>query len=217
MEKQERRAAVGTVLWMLCVQFMVVEQIVSRGWDGTYSFAYNYVSDLGAVNCDLQHGMTVCSPHHAWMNASFALQGVLIAVGALLVRGVFSPRRSYTVALGVLAASGMALIGVAAFPEDVRPMGHVMAAMAHFVLGGAGIVTMGVLLLRDARKSAIAGWLSLGVGGAVVLATVLLALQKEPIWNVMGLMEGAVERIAAYGIPLWFAGMGAGLLVRRLP
>ena len=65
------------VLWCLCVQFFVAEQIARLGWTLPYSFARNYISDLGATVCT----SLVCSPRHALMNASFVLQGLLIAGG----------------------------------------------------------------------------------------------------------------------------------------
>ena len=192
---------------MLCVQFFVAEQVVRHAWQLPYRFALNYVSDLGAVHCDA----VVCSPLHGVMNASFVLQGVLIGGGAMLLRRRFSPQPAYTVAFGLLVVCGLGVLTVGLAPEDVRNGLHVAGATAHFIAGGLAMLTLGVLLLRDARRRALGGWLSVAMGLAVLGATALLGLRSTPVWASFGLGVGAVERVAAYGIPLWMMGMGAAL------
>ena len=49
-----------------------------------YSYAHNYVSDLGVPVCGtIFDGRSVCSPLHALMNGDFVLQGVLFFAAAL--------------------------------------------------------------------------------------------------------------------------------------
>ncbi|MBC7806870.1 MAG: hypothetical protein H7145_12045, partial [Akkermansiaceae bacterium] len=40
------RRTIGAALWVLCLQYFVVEQIVRNGWTTPYSWADNYISDL---------------------------------------------------------------------------------------------------------------------------------------------------------------------------
>ena len=203
------RGRLGAALWMLCVQFFVAEQVVSRAWAVPYSFTRNYVSDLGAVGCGVHDGLAVCSPLHGWMNASFVLQGLLIAGGALLLRRMFATGRGYSVGLGLLVVAGAGVLVVGLAPEDVHSALHVSGAVAHFVCGGAGMVVLGVTMARDAQRSTAGGWFSVGLGVAVLAATALLGLPNTAAWSTLGWQVGVVERVPAYAIPLWLAAMGA--------
>ncbi len=200
---------------MLCVQFFLAEQIVSRAWATPYHFARNYVSDLGAAGCGIHDGMAVCSPLHAWMNASFVLQGLLIAGGALLVRRMFAPWRGYSVGLAVLAVSGLGVFVVGLAPEDANSALHVSGAVAHFVCGGAAMIVLGAMMARDALWSRVGGWLTVGLGVAVLAATVMLGLRGTSVWSALGWPVGLVERVPAYVIPLWVAAMGVASALRR--
>ena len=77
MESLHRDSSrIGPWLWLSCFQFFVAEQITRLGWPGHYSMARDYISDLGSAR----------SPLHWVMNGSFMLQGLLIFLGAVLVR-----------------------------------------------------------------------------------------------------------------------------------
>ena len=183
---------------MGCVQFFIVEQVVRLGWMGgaPYSFARNYISDLGAVAC----GMRICSPWHGWMNGSFALQGLLIAGGAVLAWRDGLAKMG----LGLLVLSGLGLLGVGLVPEDgVRALHGALAAV-HFLAGGLGIAVIGV----RGRQ-----WVSAVVGVLVLWATVLVGGGSGKIVEAVGL--GTVERVAAYGIAGWCVGMGVNLWAER--
>src|SRR5918998_939919 len=85
----QRLARLGA--WALIlgvVQFFAFHLIVQSAWPEPYSWVDNNISDLGAVGCGPWEGdgRYVCSPLHAWMNASFVAQGVLLAAGLLLAR-----------------------------------------------------------------------------------------------------------------------------------
>ena len=78
----------------------------------------NYISDLGNTACDphpVGSNMYVCSPWHAWMNASFIAQ-VIIWLVALIYR-TFPAERTRTV--GWCALAGRAIL-VGLFPENVN-------------------------------------------------------------------------------------------------
>jgi hypothetical membrane protein len=76
-----KRTSLGSLCWILCLQYFAAEAVAVAGWRGLYSFHDNYISDLGAVTC----ADRLCSPLHALMNVSFVSQGVLISAGAALV------------------------------------------------------------------------------------------------------------------------------------
>jgi hypothetical protein len=82
----------GAAVWTLAVQFFVAQAVVQSAWTAPYSLAENYISDLGNTSCgpyaySAEVSRYVCSPWHAWMNASFVALGLTIVVGAALVRG----------------------------------------------------------------------------------------------------------------------------------
>ena len=198
---QRKRA--GAWLWLCCVQFFVAEQVARRGWTLPYSFARNYISDLGATSC----GALVCSPRHALMNSSFGLQGVLIAGGALLLLkpGSLLGRAG----LAVLVACGVGLDMVACVPENGDTRVHAAGAAMHFLCGGLGMMLVGWRLRSTGERPAV-GWLSIAAGLTVVAATVLLGQRGLPLLGVLGV--GLVERVAAYGIVCWMVLMGVYLL-----
>jgi hypothetical membrane protein len=97
----------GACAWLLTLQFFVVEALVQRRYDGSYSRTDDVISALGAAD----------SPAHQLMNASFVVQAALILGGALLLRPALAgaAARVVPVLLGA-AAAGVLLVGV--FPTD---------------------------------------------------------------------------------------------------
>jgi hypothetical membrane protein len=178
---------------MLCLQFFLAEQVVRRGWTIPYSFARNYVSDLGAIGCSA----LVCSPWHAVMNCSFVLQGLLIAGGAVL------NCRRWSLALLVICGLGVVVVGFV--PEDADSGLHRLGAALHFLGGGLGIAAAGLNWRRSGFR-----WISVATGLAVLGATVCLAAGGGGWTDELG--AGTVERVAAYGIAGWMFAAGAGIM-----
>jgi hypothetical protein len=69
------RLRLGALLWLLTLQFFVVETVAQLRGQGPYSRADDVISDLGTAH----------SPAHTLMNLSFVVQGALIIGGALLL------------------------------------------------------------------------------------------------------------------------------------
>ncbi len=195
----------GAWLWVWCFQFFVMEQVVRWGWRAPYSFRRNYVSDLGAQFCV----PGLCSPWHGWMNASFVLEGALIALGAMRLWGRLAEGRVGKLAMVLLVLCGAGLVAVGFVPEDVDVPIHARAAVLYFLGGGFGVLLVGVALVRLQRWKA--GWGSVVLGVVVVAATVMVGQMSKAVdrGNV-----GAVERVAVYGLTGWFVAMGAWVLRR---
>lgn len=204
-----RSSTVGAVLWLLCFQYFVGEQVARLGWTTPYSMVSNYISDLGAVRCGmhLASGLWVCSPLHWLMNASFILQGVLILFGAILVRSRFPAGRLWTAALWLIAIAGPGVLLVGLYPEDVNLPLHSIGAMAHFLCGNSGVALLGLAMLRWSPRTRVLGGLSLFTGLVGLIATLLFFVDMY-----VGLGVGVMERVAAYPLPLWLTAMGALLL-----
>ena len=182
----------GAVLWALCFQFFVCEQIARFGWTTPYSFSHNYISDLGAVTCADRppgSGHFVCSPWHPVMNASFFVQGLLISGGAWLAGEPFSK-----LGRGLLVASGLGLCLVALAPEDVNTQVHFTGAAVHLTCGGLGMALLG-------------NRVSLAVGLFALIALLLLATGHIGPFG-----HGGMERLGGYPLPLYLCATGVRLL-----
>lgn len=184
----------GAGLWFCCFQFFVAEQIARLGWTGHYSMARDYISDLGAARSSL----------HWVMNGSFILQGLLIFFGAVLVRGFF-PR----VTRLLFAIAGMGVLVVGLVPEDTNARLHVEGAVAHFLGGSVAMIVLGCFWIAKPVEKRWKSWLTLAAGMVGLLATIALGFRQSPSWT---WDTGAVERMAAYPLPLWLTWTGYLLL-----
>ncbi len=196
----------GAILWCLCLQFFLAEQIVRYEWTTPYSWAGNYISDLGAIYCtnrpvDSDH--FICSPWHSVMNASFILQGLLIAGGAVLIGSRFTDRRTVKVSLLLLVGSGVGVSVVGLAPEDLNTYFHVGGAALHFLAGNLGMILLGVAVLRDRRLPRSIGILAITAGTMGLSALLLLATDRTGAFD-----RGGIERMVAYPLPLCLATIG---------
>ncbi|MER7169696.1 DUF998 domain-containing protein, partial [Micromonospora sp. NPDC000207] len=80
----------GVVAWLVQPLYLVAEIVTATAVGVPYSFVDNTISDLGASACTTVAypfgDVAVCSPWHLVLNTAFVVTGVLMVVGALLVR-----------------------------------------------------------------------------------------------------------------------------------
>lgn len=203
-------STLGSLLWLLCFQYFVAEQIAMHAWGIPYSMARNYISDLGAVHCVLTGADPVCSPLHGLMNSSFVLQGLLIFFGTFLIRRLFPGGRILTVALFLIALSGIGISIVGFAPEDANPTLHYAAAAEHFLLDNLGMALLGLALICSSSRSRVFCWFTLTSGLVGLAATLLLSRRIF-----LGCGVGGMERVAAYPFPFWLTLAGLFLLLRQ--
>lgn len=206
----ENAPGIGALLWVLCFQFFVAEQLVRNAWTTPYSWSANYISDLGAAYCTHRPVGYVCSPLHSVMNASFILQAALITTGAILVSGFFPTDRTGVAGIRFLGIAGASLSLVGLFPEDVNYRLHFTGAALHLVCGGLGMLLLGLSLLRTMPARRTMGMVSAVAGSIVLTANALFASGNDH-----GLGVGGMERLGAYPLPLWLTLMGLSFLRRR--
>lgn len=208
----DRRRLAGALLWLCCAQYFVVEAICARAWSPPYSYARNYISDLGAVHCGAfppGSAMLVCSPLHTLMDASFVLQGILIAGGALLLVPLFARDRLGATGLALIALAGVGVFAVGLAPEDAHIVVHLLGAAANIVGGNVGMIAVGIALRSAASMRGSAT-------GAIVLGLIgLIGGQLLVGRTDLGLGIGGIERVSIYPLPLWLALTGAALSIRR--
>ncbi|TFV60136.1 DUF998 domain-containing protein [Geodermatophilus sp. DF01-2] len=182
----------GAIAWLLTLQFFVVETIAQLQTDGAHSRAEDVISELGAAT----------SPAQLLMNTSFAVQGLLIGAGALLLRPALAGLGGRLVpAFLAAAAVGVVLIGL--FPLDGQEDLHQAGAGLYFVGGGLGLLALAYAVRP--RSETLGTVLAL-LGLLSTAMTVFVALG---ITSYLG--EGGTERAAAYPIPIGLALAGAGL------
>lgn len=208
----ERAVWFGAFVWILAVQFFIAQIVVQTAWVTPFSLTQNFISDLGNTTCGpypLDSDMYVCSPWHAWMNASFILLGLIILVGATLVRTAIPPGRSRAAGLMLLALAGAGIIAVGLFPEDVNITYHRLGAAAHFILGNLSMVALGIALWTTRQRPMLAVYTT--ASGVVGLVATALFVSDHYV----GLGIGGMERLAAYPLPLWL--IVAGISFVRYP
>jgi hypothetical membrane protein len=206
----DRTVRLGAIVWICAVQFFVAQAVVQAAWTTPYSLSENFISDLGNTACGpyaYESVVYVCSPLHAWMNASFVLLGAIILVGVALVGRVFSQGPLGMIGLALVALAGPGLVLVGLYPENEALTPHKIGAGMQFVSGSLGMIVLGLALVRRARGL---GLFSIVAGATGLLATVLFV---EEIY--LGLGIGGMERVAAYALPVWL--IVAGVRLSRDP
>src|SRR5258706_2836596 len=141
-----RSVRLGAIVWICAVQFFVLQAVVQSGWTTRFSLLHTFISDVGNTTCGpypRDSGRYVCSPWHAWMNASFVLQGIIIAAGAVLVRGAFPRGIARSAGILLLVLGGLGNIAVGLFPENVNILWHSLGAAAILILGNLGMIPLG--------------------------------------------------------------------------
>jgi hypothetical membrane protein len=200
------RLVTGGFLWLTSAQFFVVQALVQQGWRGSepYSLAHSWISDLGATTCGSYSGgggIIVCSPRHALLNGGLVVLGGQVLVGAVLL----PVTRFSRPALGLLAASGLALPFIAGFPEDTGKPWHAISATIHLATAGLGMVAAGLALRASGRPTSAA--VTLALGAASVVGTAVTGAGGS-----LGVGRGAVERLAAWPFTVWTTLAGAAAL-----
>jgi hypothetical membrane protein len=193
----------GAALWLAgALQFILAMAVVQLAWTGHpgYSLSHNYISDLGNTGCGPWPNPTsndICSPWHDVFDVSSVLLGVLVVLGAILVRSGFPTRRSSMVGLLCMAIGGLGSIGVGLSPENVNLTVHSVSALVAFVVGNFSLVVLGFAMFRDTRWDGLRAYTMLsGVVGLV--ATVLYVGHHD-----LTLGVGGMERLIVAPLLLW--------------
>ncbi|MGP8077316.1 MAG: DUF998 domain-containing protein [Thermoplasmata archaeon] len=203
----------AAIVWLIgALQFVVVMGVVQLRWKTTYSLTGNVLSDLGNTQCGFwptSSSHYVCSPWYLTFNVSLALFGLLVILGALLVRSAFPDRSSRSLGLGLLALAGAGSVGVGLFPENVHLDPHLGSALVAFVGGSLALVVLGVSMFRDTRWDGYRAYTLFS--GLVGLIALLLYVAKLYV----GLGPGGMERLIVAPLLLWMVVASIHLL--RVP
>ncbi|OBH53527.1 DUF998 domain-containing protein [Mycobacterium sp. E2479] len=199
----------GAALWVVAaVGYLVLEAVAAAGFEPTYSYARDYISDLGLPSGRPVRGRTVYPARAYLMHAAFYLQGSLFLLGASLIVGVPDNRRA-RVFLGTVAANAVGNVVIGTVHSGAV---HIEGAVLAIVGGNAAIVTgpnaIGALADRRWYRLASKALATLGFSSLAMLmmnsATAKTAL----------LPDGAWERGSVYSITTWQLLTAACLLTR---
>jgi hypothetical membrane protein len=204
------------VLWVVSALVYVGAEAVAASAFPGYSYARNYISDLGVPEVGVFQGREIDSPLHAVMNAGFLLEGALYLAAAVatvrLVRG--GPQRLF-LALAVVYAVGIAMVGIVHGSEASAQSGlgwmHGLGAAMAIIAGNAASIRSGVSARRGTAPWASAP-LGLALGTIGLLALLMLQLDTR-LPGLDLLPDGVWERLSVYTITGWQLATGARLLL----
>ena len=198
------RTDVGPLLWIMSLQYFVVQILVSLAWVIDYSWTQNTISDLGNTVCGLYGGRVVCSPQHMWMNLSFVALGITQAAGAAMLKKQYSAGILQMAGFVCMIFAGLGTLVVGLYPENVNDVLHSSGAALPFLLGNIGMI---ILALSFRALPAVLRVFS-GLSGALGLGALMFFMSHI----YLGLGQGGVERVVAYPQTIWMIVVGTYLL-----
>lgn len=221
MDRTRTLTAAAGAAWLLAgLVFLIAEGVAAMRFTPGYSYATNFISELGVVGCvDKPGGVQACSPLGEMMNAAFMASGLLFGLGVILASTQISGRgRILLLALGVAHAVGLVLVGVfhggAFVRQDGADVFHVLGAFTAIVCGNVAIATAPVARVFGAPAALrrLGPWAAAaGLAGLLVLTLSGAAKIVAPPG------DGAWERLSVYTITLWEVLMGGWLLFAQRP
>ncbi len=195
------------ILWIVTgIAYVTLEAIAAASYRGGYSYANNYISDLGVISPSVFEGRTIDSPRAALMNAAFYLDGILFLAAAVLTVRAFAEIRGWLF-LGLAATHtvGNILVGTIQGGGAESASGsiqwHTLGA-AQASVGGNAAILAGSMLSRQigAPLWYRAVSIALGVLGLLCLAMLLIDRSNATV-NL--LPEGTWERGSVYTVTVW--------------
>jgi hypothetical membrane protein len=179
----------GAALWVVAaVGYLILEAVAAAGFAPSYSYAHNYISDLG---------VRAVSPRSSLMHAAFYLQGMLFFLGALLIVGVpHSPRARIFLGLMTANSIGNIVIGTV-HSGNVHRAGAALAIVGGntaILAGSAVIATVGSWRWYRHISKLLA---------AVGLLSLLMLMINSATSTASLLPNGAWERGSVYSITAW--------------
>jgi hypothetical membrane protein len=198
--------------------YLAAEAIAAAAWkQPAYSYAYNWISDLGSETAGVFQGRELNSPLNAVMNSGFIIQGLLIGLGILLLSRTLTGRiRTFTVVMAIVTTVGYILVGtfhgsLQAQQEGTLWLHFTGATLA--ILGGNALALALGFHWRKTPETRVLGIVSIIVGAFGLAAAIALFATFG-----MGLPSGAIERASVYTINIWQVAVAIALLrSRRAP
>lgn len=196
------------------VSYLVLEAVAADAFRPRYSYARNYISDLGVT----AGGDVIDSPLAWLMNVAFYLQGTLFLVAAVLfVHALRSRRRAVFLTCAAMNSVGNIVVGTFHSGPQASVDGtawlHVTGAVLAIVGGNAAIVA-GSWMLGNAGGPKWYRAASLVIAAAGLLCFVMLGIDSRTTAFQIA-PDGVWERGSVYSIIGWQLLTAGYLLGRR--
>jgi hypothetical membrane protein len=210
-------ATSAAAMWIAAgLGYMILEAIAAAGFRQHYSYAHNFISDLGVTSRGMFQGRMVDSPLAYVMNTAFYLQGTLFLVGAILLVRAFETHKAAlflslaatnTVGNFLVAAIHSGPIAQANGTSWVHATGALLA-----ILGGNAAILAGSSIVRNVSGPWYRG-VSAGLALLGLLGFTLLVMELKI--SALNILPPAVwERCSVYSITAWQMFTAAYLLTR---
>ena len=217
-----RSTTIAAICWILAgIVYLLAEAITASAFPH-YSYAMNYISDLGVPDVEMLGDRAIDSPLHMVINMAFVVQGLLFAAASIcMVRGSRLPLRLPIIVFALFHALGMVLIAVVNGGQHNNELGlgwiHLLGAFLAFFGGHLTAICFGISLLKDRSshlmRGRILGVISIVCGLIGILGIVMLQVDVRAVPGTL-LPDGAWERIGMYAIIVWELTFGIVLLAR---
>lgn len=216
--------AIAAICWILAGTVYLLAEAISASAFPHYSYAMNYISDLGVPDVEMLGDRSIDSPLHALMNIAFLAHGLLFATAAIYMEhGSRLPLRLPIITLAIAHALGMVLIAVVNGGAHNNSLGlagiHLLGAFLAFFGGHLTAICFGISLLMRPRNHLVGGGsligvLSIVIGLVGIFGIVMLQIDVRAMPGTL-LPDGVWERIGMYAIVAWEVIVGIVLLSRR--
>ena len=197
----------GAALWVVAaVGYLILEAAAAASFEPCYSYARDYISDLGITDGGMVRGRMIDSPRAYLMQIAFYLQGFLFFAGALLIVGFPDSRRARTF-LGLVAVNAVGNIVVGTVHSGTV---HVAGAALAIVGGNTAILAGSAVVGRVSSHR----WyrnVSKLVAALGLLCLLMLMVNSATMKSNL-LPDGASERGSVYSIVMWQLLTAASLL-----
>lgn len=217
VSRAPRTGRAAAACWIAAgLVYVGTEAVAAAAFPG-YSYATNYISDLGIPQVETFGGRAIDSPLHAVMNTGFVLHGVLFVAAALLAAAVLgSAHRRTFLALALTHGVGIVLVGVVHGGQvnadnglgDVHGLGAAMA-----IVGGNLTAIVAGLAARRSDGLRRLGTVCVTLGVVGLLSALALVLDSGSS-SVDVLPDGVWERLAVYTITAFELLVGVVTLAR---
>ena len=175
----------GAACWALSIVFFVDQAIVQAASAAPYSVTTNLISDLGNSACKPD----ICSPLHAFMNATFVVVGVLHVLGAITTFRAWPRPRVSTLGIWLLVVAGDGLIVAGLAPENLNAAAHTTGALIGLISLNLAMILLGLAVVGTVRWLGVMALVA-GIAGFIGFGLFLDRAGLAPV--------GLAERIADY-------------------
>ena len=215
--RRRRYAVSAAAVWVAAGGgYLILEAIAAVGFRRHYSYAHDYISDLGVTARGILHGRTVDSPLAHLMNTAFYLQGTFFLLGAvLMVRAVGNRKAGLFLTWAAMNAVGNIIVGTVHGGPIANVDGtgwvHGFGAVLAIAGGNAAILAGSAIV----RNSGAAPWYraaSIGLAVVGLLSFIMLVVDSSTA-AISVLPVGVWERGSVYSIIAWQM-FTAGYLLR---